>query len=126
MLSIDEVEIMLNEIAEEIPQELYRDLNGGIILLPEVKMHPKRKADDLYVMGEYHNSHDMGKYIAIYYGSFAQVHGYLPPELLRKKLKDALIHEFVHHVEALAGERGLEIKDAEFMVRYLSKHEGKE
>ena len=33
MIEIDEVEIMLNEIASEL-QELYKELNGGIVLLP--------------------------------------------------------------------------------------------
>ena len=123
MLSIEEVEVMLNEIAEEIPEDLYQGLNGGIILLPEAKLHPKRRADDLYIMGEYYNTYNLGKYIAIYYGSFAQLHGHLPADLLRERLKKTLIHEFVHHVEALAGERGLEIKDAEAMARYLRKYD---
>jgi hypothetical protein len=36
MISIDEAEIMLNEIAEEIPKECYKDLNGGILLLSDL------------------------------------------------------------------------------------------
>lgn len=119
MFSIDEVETMLDEISEELPKECYKGLNGGILLLPEIKTHPKSKADDLYVMGEYHNSSDMGKYIVIYYGSFAKVYGHLPAYAVREKLKKTLCHEFIHHIETLAGECGLEIKDAENLAKYL-------
>ena len=34
----EEVGTMLDEIAAELPQEFYKDLNGSIILLPEVKL----------------------------------------------------------------------------------------
>ena len=40
MLPIDEMEEILDEIPMELPQEFYKELNGGIILLPEVKMNP--------------------------------------------------------------------------------------
>ena len=122
MVTIDEAEIMLEEIAEELPKEFFNKLNGGILLLPDVKMHPARKADDLYIMGEYHRSHEMGRYIAIYYGSFERVHGHLSHEAMREQLKKTLVHEFTHHIEGLAGEKGLEIKDAEDMARYRRKH----
>jgi len=122
MVTIDEAEIMLEEIAEELPKEFYNKLNGGILLLPEAKMHPARKADDLYIMGEYHRSHDMGRYIVIYYGSFEVLHGHLSPNAMREQLKKTLVHEFTHHIESLAGEKGLEIKDAENMRKYRARH----
>ena len=123
MISIDEAEIMLNEIAEEVPEDCYKGLNGGILLLPDVKMHPQRKADDLYIMGEYHKTADLGKYIVIYYGSFKQVYGHLSADSLREKLKKTLFHEFIHHIETLAGDRGLEVEDAKNLERYLRKYD---
>lgn len=42
MASIEEVQLILDEIAEELPPEIYKDLNGGIILLPQVKLHKKK------------------------------------------------------------------------------------
>ena len=51
---IEEVQILLDEIAEELPLELYKDLNGGILLLNQIKLHEKSIDDDLYVLGEYH------------------------------------------------------------------------
>lgn len=118
MISIDEAETMLNEIAEELPKEFFRYLNGGILLLPDVKLHPESKEGGLYIMGEYHNEHGLGRYIVIYYGSFERIFGYLSQEAFRDKLKEVLIHEFTHHLESLAGERELEIKDAIFMEKY--------
>jgi len=35
MYTVDEIEAMLNEIAEEMPQDLYKELNGGIVLREE-------------------------------------------------------------------------------------------
>lgn len=35
MYTVDETEAMLNEIAEEMPQDLYKELNGGIVLREE-------------------------------------------------------------------------------------------
>ena len=119
MISIDEMETVLDEIAMELPQDLYKDLNGGILLLPEIKLHEKSNANDLYVMGEYHRDGNLGRYIAIYYGSFVQVYGYLTKEQLKVQLGKTLKHEFRHHLESMAGDKSLEIIDAQNINRYL-------
>ena len=122
MVSITDVESMLEELAAELPEELYNELNGGIILLPETKLHDRAVANDLYVLGEYHRSRTLGRYIVIYYGSFMKAHVHLPPEALKAKLRSTLHHEFTHHLESLAGERDLEIEDDRNITRYLKKH----
>lgn len=121
MVTIEETEEMLNEIAKEIPSELFRELNGGIVLLPEAKLHERHRRNDLYILGEYHSGKTMGRYIAIYYGSFKRIHGHLSKERYKEKLKKTLKHEFLHHVESLAGEKGLIIKDREFLRDYLDR-----
>lgn len=121
MISLDEMEDMLDEIATELPKEIYKDLNGGIILLPDTKRNPLGRNNDLYIMGEYHIDGRMGRYITIYYGSFMHVFEDLPKELLKEQLAHTLKHEFTHHLESLAGERGLEIKDAQYMAEYLDR-----
>ncbi|HZK02732.1 MAG TPA: metallopeptidase family protein [Anaerovoracaceae bacterium] len=121
MIEIDEVEKILEEIAQELPKEFYKELNGGILLLPEVKYNPAGRNKDLYIMGEYHRGGSMGRYIIIYYGSFQRLYGNLSREKLKKKLAHTLKHEFTHHLESLAGERGLEKKDEEFLREYLSR-----
>lgn len=121
MVPLEEMEVMLDEIAKEFPQELYKELNGGIILLPETKRSPKAKKNDLYILGEYNSGGNMGRYIIIYYGSFSQVYGHLSKERLKKELIHTLKHEFTHHLESLAGERDLEIQDDQDMADYLNR-----
>ncbi len=121
MITIDEMETMLDEIAQELPQELFRELNGGVVLLPNVKLNAHSLNNDLYIMGEYHRSASLGRYIAIYYGSFARVHGHLPKEQIKAHLKKTLQHEFTHHLESLAGTRDLEIEDERQMEEYLRR-----
>lgn len=116
--SFSEIRELLDEIAEEVPEAFYRELNGGILLMPEAKKHQESKeSSQLYIMGEYHRN-AMGRKILIYYGSFKKMYPRTSVSSLRKKLKDTLLHEFTHHIESLAGERGLEKKDAEKMHRY--------
>lgn len=121
MIPIEEIKAMLDEIAVELPYDYYKELNGGIILLPEIKRDTKDKANDLYILGEYHRDGNLGRFIAIYYGSFSRVYGNLSKEQLREQLKSTLLHEFRHHVESLAGERDLEIEDAQDMAEYINK-----
>lgn len=120
MISIEEMEAMLDEIALELPNEFYKELNGGIILLPEQKLHTKSRKNDLYILGEYNRGGILGRYIAIYYGSFSQVYGYLPKAQLKERLKSTIKHEFRHHLESMAGEKGLEVKDAQDIAKYLN------
>ncbi len=120
--TIEEVHEILDEIAEELPIEFFEELNEGVVLLPEHKIHPESRAtDELYVLGEYSKS-ITGRHIIIYYGSFKKIHSGVSIEVLRKKLKDTLLHEFTHHLESLAGERGLEIKDSQCMENYRKKN----
>ncbi|MBI9012079.1 MAG: metallopeptidase family protein [Clostridiales bacterium] len=121
MITIDEMEVMLEEIANDFPKELYNKLNGGIILLPEEKQSPMSKKDDLYILGQYHVDRMMGRYIVIYYGSFVRLFGTLNYEILKAKLIHTLKHEFIHHLESLAGEHGLEIEDRRFIEEYLNR-----
>jgi hypothetical protein len=126
MVSIDAMQAMLDEIAETLPPEFYAQLNGGIILMPQAKRHPGSGAQGLFVLGEYYSGGNLGRYIAIYYGSFMRVHGHLPDEELKKELAATLKHEFRHHLESLAGERGLVVEDERFLADYLQKQRERE
>ena len=122
MVTIEEAGVMLDEIAQELPTDFYKQLNGGILLLPGAKIHEAAKdSSDLYIMGEYTNSHTMGRYITIYFGSFEAVYGYMQPKAFREQLKRVLVHEFTHHLESLAGDRSLERKDQRDLERYRQR-----
>jgi predicted benzoate:H+ symporter BenE len=119
MICIDEMQGLLDELAEELPEELYMELNGGILLLPEAQVSEYAKANDLYILGEYVHDYAMGNYIVIYYGSFAKLFSHLSAAALKDELRKTLHHEFTHHLEALAGEQALEIWDEEQLEKYL-------
>lgn len=119
MVTIEEMGIMLDDIANGFPEELFRELSGGIVLVPEFKLNPMSVSNDLYIMGEYHRGFNSGRYIIIYYGSFMKVYGYLEEKELRERLEHTLKHEFIHHLESLAGEKGLEKEDARNLFDYI-------
>lgn len=117
VLTFDEAGRLLDDIADSFPQEFYEQLNGGVLLMPEANYHPD--APDLLTLGLY--CHDMmGRYIKIFYGSMAELarDENWTQEDWEDELWDTLSHEFTHHLEALAGERGLEVKDEEQMEGY--------
>lgn len=125
MITLEEMEQLLDEIASDFPQEIFSNLNGGISLLPEAKRNVKIEDGNMFILGEYHCGGNMGSYIAIYYGSFCRAFGHLPRDLFKKQLEKTLKHEFTHHLETQAGERDLVIKDEKYMSDYLKRQNRK-
>ena len=109
---------ILDMLAEELPQEFYRELNAGIVLTPEIKRSPH--GSDLLIMGEYSRS-NLGRGIHIYGGSINRMFGWMNEEQMTEQLREVLRHEFTHHIESLAGERGLEIKDEQQLRDYYNR-----
>lgn len=103
MLSFEEVGRLLDRAAEALPKEIFLDLNGGVNLIDEVR----RDEDGNYIMGLYHHN-GMGRYIEIFYGSFAALYPRLSAGALEAELKKTLHHELTHHIENRAGDRTLE------------------
>ena len=120
MFTIEEVNEMLDEIAAELPGEIFRDLNGGVSLLAETKRSDRDPSGGLYTLGEYRRD-QMGRYIVIYYGSLCAAYGNSSPKKMRKHLRDVLTHELTHHLESLAGDRSLEKQDAEDIYDYFDR-----
>jgi hypothetical protein len=118
LIEIDEMQEMLDQLAMELPEEFYDDLNGGILLLPDKKLSREAIDGDLYTLGEYHHSHSMGRYIVIYYGSFMALYGGASKDALTGRLRSTLRHEFTHHLESLSGENELEREDERQLARY--------
>lgn len=63
----------------------------------------------------------LGRFIVLYYGSFAQCYGTCSEEEIQVQIRKVLLHEFRHHLESLAGERDLEIEDAVNVSQYKAK-----
>ena len=108
MVSFEEAGKMLDEAVEQLPEEIFKDLNGGVNLLPKAK----ESGDGRWTLGLYHND-VMGRRVEIFYGSFAKLYGDIPPEEFRAHLVATLHHELTHHIEGLAGDRTLEHWDEE-------------
>ena len=119
LFTIDDINEMLDEIAADLPQEVFHELNGGVSLLAETKLSRNDPSGGLYTLGEYRRD-QMGRYIVLYYGSICAVHGGDTPEQMRQNLKKLLAHELTHHLESLAGQRDLEIEDEIDLEEYLS------
>ena len=102
ILSFDEAGALLDEMAEEFPPEFYDELNGGIALLPEAKEDSEGEPGELYI------------------GSFAALAEQedWTEEDWEDELYTTLAHEFTHHIEGRAGERGLERKDEQFIEEF--------
>ncbi len=121
MVSIDEMREILGELVDELPEKFFNKLNGGIIVQPQHKLHPKgiEGGKRLYIMAEYTTNYHMGRQIVFYYGSFSRVHGYKNREELKEELRSTLRHEFRHHVEGLGKLMDLELEDERQIQDYL-------
>ena len=123
-MDIEQFHTILEELSVDIPSEILQELNGGIVLLPEAKLHRDDLAGDLYILGEYRvQIPGLGRYVAIFYGSFMKVYGDKPNMYkLRMELRKTLLHELRHHMESLAGVRDLEVFDEERIEQYRKNH----
>ena len=112
----------LEEISQKFPDAFFEELDGGIQLEEQALPDPEFPPGEMYIMGEY--CHDMlGLYIVLYYGSFAALLADEDEETWKDEIFATVAHEFTHHVEGLAGERGLEVKDEAFLEEYRAQRE---
>ena len=124
ILTIDRVNDLLDDMADSFPAALFDGLNGGINLLEEAKPDPEFPEGEMYILGEYCDDL-LGQYINLYYGSFAALaeREVWDEQTWEDELYTTLSHEFTHHMEGLAGERGLEIRDELEMEQYRQERE---
>ena len=121
VLTIDEVNDLLDEMAESFPEALFRELNGGINLLEDAMPDPEFPEGEMYILGEYCTD-CLGLYINLYYGSFAalaQQEGW-DEDTWKSELRITLSHELTHHMELLSGLHALDDRDAEELALWRS------
>ena len=119
ILTIDQVNDLLDDMAEEFPEVLFRDLNGGVNLLEEAKPDPEFPPGEMYILGEYCND-VLGLYVNLYYGSFAALaekEGW-DQDTWEDELWTTLSHELTHHMENLSGLHALDDRDAEELAQW--------
>lgn len=120
--TIQDVHDILNKLYENIPEELLAELNGGIILLDEIRFHQEARNSDLLILGTY-SRFGVRRQINIYYQSLKRVYPRLTLEELEHRLEDLLWHELRHHTEYRARIRDLEIEDENKIGQYHQKYD---
>ncbi len=124
-MTLDEFSEIVEEEMELLPDYVYDELNGGVIVDENVYLHPGRMAEDLYILGTYSSDGILGKQIVLYYGSFMMTMGGMGKEAIRRQIRDTVRHEFQHHLETRAGLFGrgtLMEEDHDSMIRYYMRH----
>ena len=119
ILTIDQVNDALDEMAEGFPQVLFEELNGGVNLLEEALPDPQFPEGEMYILGEYCDDL-LGLYVNLYYGSFAALaekEGW-DRETWEDELRITLSHELTHHMENLSGLHALDDRDAEELAQW--------
>lgn len=113
LMSIDEVGVFLDELAETFPAALFEELNGGINLLEEAVEDPEFPVGESYILGEYCDD-CLGLYINLYYGSFAALaeRENWDEQIWQEELRITLSHELTHHMENRSGLHALDDRDA--------------
>ena len=123
VLSIDEVDDLLDTMAEEFPEALFDGLNGGVNLLEEAVPDTEFPAGEMYILGEYCQDL-LGNYINLYYGSFAALAE--KEDWGRQDWEDGLYttfsHELTHHMESRGGLHALDDRDAEELARWREEY----
>ena len=123
VLSIDEVNDLLDTMAEEFPEALFDGLNGGVNLLEEAVPDTEFPAGEMYILGEYCRDL-LGNYINLYYGSFAALAE--KEDWGRQDWEDELYttlsHELTHHMESRGGLHALDDRDAEELARWREEY----
>lgn len=112
-LSLDEFTELAEQLVDEIPARLCRDLNGGFAVLPEEK-----RDEEFFIMGEYIEDDMLGSYVVLYYGSFVGLLGDEPRAAWEAELRETIWHEMRHHLESLAGVDDLTREEQEELARF--------
>ena len=72
LLGIEEVEQILDQVAESLPMVLFDELNGGINLLEDAVSDPEFPLGVVSLMGE-DCTDVLGCYLTFYYGSLVEL-----------------------------------------------------
>ena len=127
ILTIDQVNDALDEMAEGFPQVLFEELNGGVNLLEEALPDPQFPEGEMYILGEYCED-VLGRYINLYYGSFAALaeRENWDQDTWADELYTTLSHELTHHMESRGGLHALDDRDAEELAQWRAEYAARE
>ena len=124
MISIEEYRKIVSELLDELPEEFFRELSGGVIVSEALVIPDYAKGNDLYTMGHY-QIYSGVRQIVLFKGSFDRAYPQADATEARNILRGILRHEFRHHLEFLGGihnSSALEAEDEREKQAYLSRH----
>ena len=110
---------------DELPEEFFRDLTGGVIMSEALVILDYARGNDLYTLGQYQVCYGV-RQIVMFKGSFGRLYPQVDVAQSREILRGVLRHEFRHHIEFLGGihnSSSLEAEDARKKQEYLDRHE---
>ena len=125
MISLDEYNRIVSDLLDELPEQFFRELSGGVIVSEALVYPDYARDDDLYTMGQYQILAGM-RQIVLYKGSFDRAYPRADAAEARRLLRGILRHEFRHHLEFLGGihnSSSLEAEDERQKQSYLARHE---
>ncbi len=128
MISTEEYRAIVSDLMDELPEEFYRDLTGGVILSEALVIPDYARENDLYTLGQYQVCYGV-RQIVMFKGSFDRLYPNVSVPEAREILRGVLRHEFRHHIEFLGGihnSSSLEAEDERKKRDYLARHEGQE
>lgn len=124
MITIEEYKQIVSELLDELPQEFFRELSGGVIVSEAFAIPDYARGNDLYTLGLYKVFSGV-RQIILFKGSFDRVYPQADTDEARSILRGVLRHEFRHHLEFLGGVHGsasLEAADERKKRAYLEQH----
>ena len=128
MISIEEYRKIIAELLDELPEEFFRELSGGVIVSEALVIPDYASGDDLYTLGQYQVFSGI-RQIVMFKGSFDRAYPRADVPQARGLLRGILRHEFRHHLEYLSGihnSSSLEAEDEREKQAYLSRHAKKD
>ena len=124
MICIEEYRKIVSELLDELPEDFFRQLSGGVIVSEALVIPDYARGNDLYTMGQYQVYSGI-RQIVLFKGSFDRVYPETDAAEAKSLLRGILRHEFRHHLEFLGGvhnSSSLEAEDARAKQDYLSRH----
>ena len=124
MIRMEEYKRIVSELLDELPEEFFRELSGGVIVSNALVIPDYAQENDLYTLGLYKVFSGV-RQIIMFKGSFDRAYPQTDEDEARSILRGVLRHEFRHHLEFLSGihdSSSLEAEDKREKLAYLANH----
>ena len=124
MITTEQYNHIITELLDELPEDFFRELSGGVIVSEAMVIPDYAQGNDLYTMGQYQIYSGI-RQIVMFRGSFNSAHPNVDLFEAKNLLRGILRHEFRHHLEFLAGihnSSSLEAEDERMKWEYLSHY----